>query len=104
MTDHKGDGVLLALQGPEAAARLEALKASGGRHVGTFFRRTRREDGQSVQRAEARFDGLAGCLRTPRGGSSRQSVIVIEDGVVNSNQGTGPGKKKNKNGLNIFRT
>ena len=29
---------------------------------------------------------------------------VIEDGVVNSNQGTGPGKKKNKNGLNIFRT
>ena len=73
---------LVAMMSPVPAARLEALKASGGRHVGAFFRRTRREDGQSVQRAEARFDGLAGCLRTPRGGSSRQSVIVVEDGVV----------------------
>jgi DNA (cytosine-5)-methyltransferase 1 len=27
--------------------------------------------------AEARFDGLAGCLRTPGGGSSRQFLIVI---------------------------
>ena len=29
---------------------------------------------------ELRFDGLAGCLRTPRGGSSRQ-VLVIYDGT-----------------------
>lgn len=73
---------LVAMMSPVQAARLEALKASGGRHVGALFRRTRREGGRSVQRAEARFDGLAGCLRTPRGGSSRQSVIVVEDGVV----------------------
>ena len=73
---------LVAMMSPVQVARLEALKAAGGRHVGAFFRRTRREDGQSVQRAEARFDGLAGCLRTPRGGSSRQSVIVVEDGAV----------------------
>jgi DNA (cytosine-5)-methyltransferase 1 len=29
-----------------------------------------------------RFDGLAGCLRTPRGGSAKQVVIVIERGEV----------------------
>ena len=31
-----------------------------------------------------RFDGLAGCLRTPRGGSSRQTVVVVDDGRVRS--------------------
>lgn len=73
---------LVGMMSPVQAARLDALKAAGGRHAGALFRRTRREHGQSVQRAEARFDGLAGCLRTPRGGSSRQSVIVVEDGNV----------------------
>ncbi|MCA3755885.1 MAG: DNA cytosine methyltransferase, partial [Phenylobacterium sp.] len=73
---------LVGMMSPGQAARLEALRAAGGRHVGALFRRTRREEGRSVQRAEARFDGLAGCLRTPRGGSSRQSVIVVEDGAV----------------------
>ncbi len=28
--------------------------------------------------AEARFDGLAGCLRTPAGGSSRQFLIEVD--------------------------
>jgi DNA (cytosine-5)-methyltransferase 1 len=44
--------------------------------VGGIYRRTR--DG--VQRAEVRFDDVSGCLRTPRGGSSRQSLVVIENG------------------------
>lgn len=44
--------------------------------VGTIFRRVRRDG----QRAEVRFDGLAGCLRTPRGGSGRQIVIVVHEG------------------------
>ena len=35
-----------------------------------------------VQRAEVRFDGISGCLRTPVGGSSRQTVIVVEKGRV----------------------
>jgi DNA (cytosine-5)-methyltransferase 1 len=35
-----------------------------------------------VQRAEVRLDGLAGCLRTPRGGSSRQVVLVVDEGQV----------------------
>ncbi|MBA3485166.1 MAG: DNA cytosine methyltransferase [Pirellulales bacterium] len=45
-------------------------------HIGTGFRRTRK--GQV--RVEPRFDGVAGCLRVPRGGSARQIVIVIEAG------------------------
>jgi DNA (cytosine-5)-methyltransferase 1 len=44
--------------------------------VGGIYRRTR----EGMQRAEVRFDDIAGCLRTPRGGSSRQSLVVIENG------------------------
>ena len=72
---------LLDLMGPLHRARLQACT---GRAVGAVFRRTRKEDGLSVQRAEVRFDGLAGCLRTPRGGSSRQAIVVVEDGRVRS--------------------
>ncbi|WP_165073786.1 DNA cytosine methyltransferase [Paludisphaera rhizosphaerae] len=56
--------------------RIEAAQASGETFVGTIFRRKR--DGRT--RAEVRFDGVAGCLRTPRGGSARQIVVVVEDG------------------------
>ncbi|MDE2363734.1 MAG: DNA cytosine methyltransferase [Hyphomicrobiales bacterium] len=74
---------LLALMAPIHRARLDAAKAAHGRVVGTLYRRTRRDEtGARVQRAEARFDGLAGCLRTPAGGSSRQSVVVVENGRV----------------------
>jgi DNA (cytosine-5)-methyltransferase 1 len=37
-----------------------------------------------VQRAEARFDGLAGCLRTPAGGSSRQLLMFVQGRSVRS--------------------
>lgn len=62
--------------------RLDAIITSGGRRAGAGFRRTRREHGKTVQRFEARFDGLAGCLRTPAGGSSRQILIAVEHGIV----------------------
>lgn len=75
---------LLSLMAPVHRQRIEAALAQGGRRVGALYRRTRTEDGRRVQRAEVRFDGLAGCLRTPRGGSSRQTVMVIEDGRVRS--------------------
>ena len=35
-------------------------------------------DGRNRQRAEVRFDGLAGCLRTPAGGSSRQTILFVK--------------------------
>jgi len=72
---------LLELMGPLHRARIENPT---GRAVGAVFRRTRIEDGRTVQRAEVRFDGLAGCLRTPRGGSSRQAIVVVEKGRVRS--------------------
>jgi DNA (cytosine-5)-methyltransferase 1 len=46
--------------------------------IGTIYKRTRVENGHRIQRAEVRFDGVAGCLRTPGGGSSRQSIIVVD--------------------------
>lgn len=72
---------LTGLMGPLHRARLDAVN---GRAVGAVFRRTRIENGRPTQRAEVRFDGLAGCLRTPRGGSSRQAIVVVEDGRVRS--------------------
>jgi DNA (cytosine-5)-methyltransferase 1 len=75
---------LLALMSPTNLAKVEAARRDGGRHVGGLYRRTRRDaEGGRVQRAEVRFD-IAGCLRTPGGGSSRQTLLVIEDGVVRS--------------------
>ena len=56
--------------------RISRIIASGKCFVGTVFRRIR----EGEQRAEVRFDGIAGCLRTPRGGSARQIVLVIDAG------------------------
>ena len=72
----------LDLMAPLHRARLEARRDRGERIVGALYRRMRMEAGRKVQRAEVRFDGLAGCLRTPRGGSSRQVVAVVEGGQV----------------------
>lgn len=76
---------LLALMAPIHLAKVEALRDAGVRAVGAVFRRTRiRPEGGRVQRAEVRFDDVAGCLRTPGGGSSRQTVLLIENGAVRS--------------------
>jgi DNA (cytosine-5)-methyltransferase 1 len=56
--------------------QVAAMRDSGGEFVGTIYRRKR----QGKTRAEIRFDGVAGCLRTPRGGSARQIVIAIANG------------------------
>jgi DNA (cytosine-5)-methyltransferase 1 len=48
--------------------RLDSMNSA----VATGYRRTR--DGK--QYLELRFDGVAGCLRTPEGGSSKQFLIV----------------------------
>jgi DNA (cytosine-5)-methyltransferase 1 len=44
---------------------------------GTVFRRMRH--GQSM--AELRTDGIAGCLRTPKGGSARQILFRVSNGT-----------------------
>ena len=45
----------------------------------TAFRRVR--NGKSM--AEIRFDGIAGCLRTPKGGSARQILLEVGKGEIN---------------------
>lgn len=75
---------LLSQMSPLQRARVDALSQSGQREVGAVFRRIRIEHGERVQRAEARFDGIAGCLRTPAGGSSRQLLLFVEGDKIRS--------------------
>jgi DNA (cytosine-5)-methyltransferase 1 len=75
---------LLAATSPVHRAKIVSAKNAGHRVAGTAFRRMRDVDGQRVPRTELRFDGIAGCLRVPTGGSSRQFVVVIEEGKIRS--------------------
>ena len=58
----------------ELNLRKTKLAMDMGPSVGFVYKRVR----NGVQRAEVRFDGVAGCLRTPEGGSSRQIVLALE--------------------------
>lgn len=70
---------IVAMMSPVNRAKLEAAKRAGRRMVGGVYRRTRCDAaGAKVQRAEVRFDDVAGCLRTPAGGSSRQVIMVVD--------------------------
>ena len=76
---------LLDLMSPVNAAKVEAARRAGRRMVGGVYRRTRVDaSGARVQRAEVRFDDVAGCLRTPAGGSSRQILLVVDGPRVRS--------------------
>lgn len=76
---------LLQLMNPLNRKKVEEVKKVGVRRVGTIYKRTRPDEtGQRVQRAEIRFDDIAGCLRTPVGGSSRQLVMIVEGKRVRS--------------------
>lgn len=70
---------LLSMMSPINRQKFEQAKKLGHRVVGGIYRRTRvDENGKRAQRAEVRFDDISGCLRTPVGGSSRQSVLIVE--------------------------
>jgi DNA (cytosine-5)-methyltransferase 1 len=76
---------LIAAMSRASLRDLAAARAKGGRQVAALFRRTRPDGaGGTRVRAEARFDGLAGCLRTPTGGSSRQFLIEVEGEATRS--------------------
>lgn len=57
---------------------IEQLRSGPILRVGTVYRRVR--EGKS--RSEVRADGIAGCLRTPRGGSSKQIVFAAGRGEL----------------------
>ena len=75
---------LLRLMSPLHKEKVRAATLAGHRMVGTLYKRTRSHaDGRS-QRAEVRFDNIAGCLRTPGGGSSRQTLMIVDGTSVRS--------------------
>ncbi len=76
---------LLAMMSALNREKVAQTKKAGRRIVGGIYKRTRKDErGERVQRAEIRFDDIAGCLRTPVGGSSRQSIMIVEGPKVRS--------------------
>lgn len=79
-TDH-----VIQLMSPVHLEKLRKAQLLKTKIVGTVYRRIRpNEDGVKVQRAEIRFDQISGCLRTPVGGSSRQTIVVVEGRTIRS--------------------
>lgn len=76
---------LLQQMWPRQRGRLESERHARIYQVYTAFRRMR-EWGDGVVRstAELRTDGLAGCLRTPKGGSARQIVVRAGRGRIDA--------------------
>ena len=76
---------LLAMMSDRNIEKVNEAKKSGRLTVGAIYKRTRKDEvGRKVQRAEVRFDDVAGCLRTPAGGSSRQVILVVNGENVRS--------------------
>lgn len=74
---------LLQMMSRANLRKVELARRLGRPVIGTVYRRTRpNAAGRKVQRAEVRFDQISGCLRTPVGGSSRQTVISVNKGRV----------------------
>lgn len=67
---------MLNQMSPKHRAEADAMINGDTIRYGTVFRRVRY--GKSM--AELRTDGIAGCLRTPRGGSGRQILLVAGKG------------------------
>ena len=69
---------LLRLMPPSHRRKIQQSNLSSHKSVGTLYRRMRKmKDGSMKQRAEVRFDDIAGCLRTAAGGSSRQIIVSV---------------------------
>lgn len=76
---------LLKMMSDVNREKVNEAKSARRRMVGTIYKRTRWDEvGRKVQRAEIRFDDIAGCLRTPGGGSSRQVIMVVDGKSVRS--------------------
>ncbi len=71
---------LLHMMSPLHRRKVVEAQGSGRIKVGMIYKRTR----NGIQRAEVRFDGIAGCLRTPSGGSSRQTIMIVDGSKIKS--------------------
>lgn len=63
---------------PVQRERLDILKSEKGTKYRTAYRRTRR----GIPVWEMRPDDISGCLRTARGGSSKQAVVKLGNGRI----------------------
>jgi DNA (cytosine-5)-methyltransferase 1 len=76
---------LLDMMSDSNLKKVHLAQRTGQMLVGAVYKRTRfDDDDEKVQRAEIRFDDVAGCLRTAAGGSSRQLVVVVKGKEVRS--------------------
>lgn len=75
---------LLSLMSETNLAKVRKARQYGKRIVGTIYKRVRVENGVRTQRAEVRFDQVSGCIRTPVGGSSRQTVLIVDGRTLRS--------------------
>lgn len=82
---HQETERLLSLMSPINLSKVEKARRMKRLMVGSLYKRTRPDEtGVRAQRAEVRFDDIAGCLRTPNGGSSRQTIVVVNGSEVKS--------------------
>jgi DNA (cytosine-5)-methyltransferase 1 len=76
---------LLNMMTPVNRAKVALAQQAQTVQVGAIYRRTRPDEfGTKQQRAEVRFDDVAGCLRTPTGGSSRQTILLVHGASIRS--------------------
>lgn len=68
----------LEMMAPTHRTRVEKMRQMTSMTSRTFYRRVRK----GKQRVEVRGDGIAGCLRTAVGGSSRQFIVKAGQGHV----------------------
>lgn len=76
---------LLGMMSSRNRKKVAGAKKTGRKMIGTVYKRTRvDENGEKAQRAEVRFDDIVGCLRTARGGSSRQTLLFVHRSQIRS--------------------
>jgi DNA (cytosine-5)-methyltransferase 1 len=75
---------IISMMAPIHLEKLDDAKGWGERAVGGLYRRTRGKGANKRSAWEVRFDDVAGCLRVPSGGSSRQSLLIVDGSSVRS--------------------
>jgi DNA (cytosine-5)-methyltransferase 1 len=81
--DKSGVAYLISMMSAANLKKLDSAKRQKQLVAGGLYKRVRKQkNGNKLQRAEVRFDGTAGCLRTPTGGSSRQTLVLVEGNNV----------------------
>lgn len=86
VTWNNNDKTLSILNKMSAVNRAKVQSAQNLNYptVGALFMRTRKYNNEKKVFAEIRFDGISGCLRTPNGGSSKQSILKVDGRQIDS--------------------